>query len=50
MILTMATIKISVTVDVNTLKEFDDVIGLVPRSTYINSMMKKEVERLTEQE
>lgn len=40
---------ISVSVDINTLNEFDKIIGLVPRSTYINAMMKKEVERLTEQ-
>lgn len=41
---------ISVSVDENTLKEFDKVIGLVPRSRYINAMMKKEVERLSKQE
>lgn len=46
----MAMIKISVSVNEDTLKEFDEIIGLVPRSTYINAMMQKEVERLTEQE
>ena len=46
----MATIKISISVDKDTLKMFDEKIGLVPRSTYINSMMKKEIERLTKQE
>ena len=41
----MATAKVLLSIDENVLKEFDDLIGLVKRSTYVNEMMKKEIEK-----
>lgn len=46
----MSMIKISISVNEDTLKAFDEKIGLVPRSTYINAMMEKEIKRLSKPE
>jgi len=38
--------KVMVSIDEDVLKEFDQIIDLVPRSAYINKLMKQEVSRL----
>lgn len=38
-------VRINITVDEGILKDFDDTIGIVKRSTYINEMMRAAVER-----
>lgn len=34
--------RINITVDKSVLEEFDGIIGIAKRSTYINNLMKKE--------
>ena len=41
----MATTKITLSIDENLLKEFDKMRGLIPRSAYVNDMLRKEVEK-----
>ena len=38
--------KVMVSIDEDVLKDFDSILGLVPRSAYINSLMKQEVDRV----
>ena len=41
----MATTKITLSIDEDVLEEFDKIRGLIPRSAYINDMLRKEVEK-----
>ena len=38
--------KVMVSIDEDVLDEFDGILGLVPRSAYINKLMKQETERV----
>ncbi|MCM1986827.1 hypothetical protein [Methanococcoides seepicolus] len=39
--------KITITVDSNILTKFDEIRGLIPRSTYLNQMMNDKIETVT---